>query len=79
MKVHTNNEIRTVDEMQEMWHWMTATFGVPSSHNENKKRWTYGKDSQGYLGGTLINGTWEIEWFDFRDEKDATMFMLRWN
>ncbi len=79
MKVKTDNEIRTVYEMAEMWGWMTDHFGPPESHNDNKKRWTYGKDSVGYLGGTLIDGTWDIEWFDFRDEKDATMFLLRWS
>lgn len=79
MKVKTDNEIRTVDEMSEMWHWMTKNFGPPEAHNGNLKRWTYGKDSVGFLGGTLCDGTWDIEWFDFRDEKDATMFLLRWS
>jgi hypothetical protein len=80
MKVKTNNEIRTVDEMSKMWYWMTDTFGAPEAHNGNKKRWTYGKDTKGFLGSdTIINGTWEIEWFDFRDDKDATMFILRWS
>ena len=80
MKVKTDNEIRTVNEMANMWSWMTDHFGVPEAHNGNQKRWTYGKDSKGFLGSdTIINGTWEIEWFDFRDEKDATMFLLRWS
>ncbi len=78
MKVKTNNEIRTIDEMAEMWVWMTNTFGPPEAHNHYKKRWTYGKDRPGYMGSSLIDGTWDIEWFDFREEKDATIFMLRW-
>jgi hypothetical protein len=79
MKVYTNNQERTIFEMSEMWIWMTNTFGPPEAHNDNAKRWTYGKDSVGYLGGTLIDGTFDIEWFDFRDEKDATLFTLRWS
>ena len=78
MKIYTKNENRTIAEMTEIWYWMTDHFGPPESHNENLKRWTYGKDSRGYLGGTLCDGTWDIEWFDFYDEKDATMFTLRW-
>lgn len=78
MKVKTNNEIRTIHEMSDMWRWMTDTFGPPEAHNGNLKRWTYGKDNPGYLGSMTIDGTFDIEWFDFRDEKDATLFMLRW-
>lgn len=78
MKVYTKNDKRTISEMTDMWWWMTENFGPPEAHNDNKKRWTYGKDSVGYLGGTLIDGTWDIEWFDFRDEKDAEWYILRW-
>ncbi len=78
MKVNTRNTERPIQEMTEMWYWMTNTFGPPEAHNDNAKRWTYGKDSQGYLGGTLIDGTWDIEWFDFRDDKDAVIYKLRW-
>jgi hypothetical protein len=59
---------------------MVDNFGVPASHNDDKKRWAYGKDTKSVFGcDTILNGTWEIEWFNFRDEKDATMFMLRWS
>ncbi len=78
MKVYTKNDERTISEMSDIWNWMTNTFGPPEAHNDNKKRWTYGKDSKGYLGGTLIDGTWDIEWFDFRDKKDAEWYILRW-
>lgn len=78
MKVQTRNQERTVDEMSNMWYWMTNTFGPPEAHNHYLKRWTYGKDHPGFMGSELVDGTWDIEWFDFRDEKDATMFMLRW-
>ena len=79
MKVKTNNINRTIFEMSEMWTWMTNTFGPPEAHNSNGlKRWTYGKDNPGYLGGSTIDGTFDIEWFDFRDEKDAMMYILRW-
>lgn len=81
MKVYTKNNERPIVEMDEMWDWMTDHFGVPEAHNSNNRRWTYGKDTgRGLLGSdTIINGTWEIEWFDFRDEKDVTMFVLRWS
>jgi hypothetical protein len=78
MKVYTRNTERTIQEMYEIWRWMTDTFGAPESHNSNKKRWTYGKDHSGFLGSEMINGTWDIEWFDFRDERDAEWFALRW-
>jgi hypothetical protein len=80
MKIKTNNRERSIYEMWEIWHWMTDTFGPPEAHNDNLKRWTYGKDSpDSYEGRVIIDGTWDIEWFDFRDEKDATMFILRWS
>ena len=78
MKVSTRNQERTIDEMSEMWHWMTDNFGPPEAHNDNKKRWTYGKYSTGFLGGTMIDGTWDIEWFDFQNEADASAFILKW-
>lgn len=79
MRVATNNEIRTIHEMNEIWYWMTENFGNPEAHTSDiRARWTYGKDNPGYLGGTLVDGTWDIEWFDFRNEKDATMYILRW-
>lgn len=78
MKVSTRNTERTIFEMSEMWVWMTRTFGPPEAHNDNKKRWTYGKDTPGFMGSDLIDGTFDIQWFDFRDERDATVFMLRW-
>ena len=78
MKVATRNTERTIFEMSEMWVWMTNTFGPPEAHNSNQKRWTYGKDHPGFMCSELIDGTFDIEWFDFRDEKDATLFQLRW-
>lgn len=78
MKVKTNNEIRTIHEMSDMWRWMTDTFGPPEAHNDNAKRWTYGKDTPNFLGSTTIDGPWDIEYFDFRNEKDAMMYILRW-
>ena len=78
MKVYTKNSERTVAEMNELWRWMTDNFGAPSSHNRNLSRWTYGKDHPGFMGSEMIDGTWDIEWFDFRDEKDVTAYLLRW-
>ena len=76
MKVYTKNQERPIDEMYEMWHWMTANFGAPIAHNDNLNRWTYGKDTNAL--GTVIIGAWDIEWFDFQDDRDAVMFLLRW-
>jgi len=78
MRVYTNNQNRTMSEMSLMWCWMTDTYGPPEAHNGNTRRWTYGKDHPGFMGSELIDGTWDIEWFDFRDDRDATMFTLRW-
>jgi hypothetical protein len=79
MKVYTKNTERRIAEMTKMWHWMTDTFGPPEAHNDNLKRWTYGKDSRGFLSSNTIDGTFDIEWFDFRDEADATLFTLKWS
>jgi hypothetical protein len=79
MKVYTRNTERTIQEMTEIWKWMTDMFGPPEAHNNYKKRWTYGKDHPGFLGSETIDGTWDIEWFEFRDEKDAEWFTLRWS
>ena len=78
MKVLTKNTERTIFEMSEMWTWMVNTYGPPEAHNDNLKRWTYGKDHYGFMGDLRIDGTFDIEWFEFRDDKDATVFMLRW-
>lgn len=78
MKVYTRNTERTIFDMSEMWAWMTNNFGPPEAHNDNMKRWTYGKDHPGFMGSETIDGTFDIEWFDFRDEKDAMLFQLRW-
>jgi hypothetical protein len=75
MRVRTRNEERTIDEMTLMFAWVMDTFGNDVGDD---CRWSYGKDPSNSLGGDLLSGTWEIEWFDFRDDKDATMFMLRW-
>ena len=79
MKVYTKNTERPIKEMTEMWYWMTNMFGRPEAHNHHKKRWAYGKDHPGFLGSETIDGTWDIEWFDFRDEEDATLFTLKWS
>lgn len=76
MKIYTSN--RTIYEMDEIWAWVIDTFGPPGNHNGNRRRWAYGKDSGGSYRSGILNGTWEIEWFDFANEKDATMFALRW-
>lgn len=78
MKVNTRNSERTIQEMHEIWYWMTSHFGPPSAHNSNLKRWTYGKEA-GWTGSTLCDGVFDIEWFEFSDEKDATLYMLRWS
>ena len=78
MRVNTNNQDRTLDEMADIWCWMTNTYGPPHAHNGNLRRWTYGKDHPGRLGSELIDGTWDIEWFEFENPKDATLYILRW-
>jgi hypothetical protein len=79
MKVSTRNTERTILEMSEMWYWMTTNFGPPEPHNHHMQRWTYGKDHPGFMGSETIDGTFDIEWFDFRDKKDAEWFVLRWS
>jgi hypothetical protein len=78
MRVKTDNDVRTFDDMHDMWRWMVSTFGPPEAHSDTAKRWTYGKDNHGYSGHVIIHGTFDIEWFDFREEADATLFLLRW-
>jgi hypothetical protein len=78
MRVKTNNDFRTIEEMNDMWVWMVSTLGSPKAHGNKAKRWTYGKDNRGDPTDGIISGTFDIEWFDFREDADATVFLLRW-
>ena len=69
MRVSTRNKERTVQEMGELFNWCVNTF--------DPKVWTYGKEP-GFLQNTLCDGPYDVEWVDFPNEKNATMFMLRW-
>lgn len=75
MRINTNNNNRTVNEMNEMFEWCLKNFGMPGE--ESPHRWTYGKDS-GWLGNNLCSGPFDIEWLDFHNDKDASFFLLVW-
>lgn len=77
MKVEIRKFDRTLKDMDEIWRWVTTNFGPPSAHNDNLKRWTYGKDVD-WTGSTMCSGTFDIEWFEFTNERDALLYMLRW-
>lgn len=75
VQVQTHLQHRTVNEMSEMVRWVIDNF--PNDLDEN--RWKYGSDIyRPYDHKRLLNGPWEIEYFDFRDEADATWFKMRW-
>jgi hypothetical protein len=69
MRAYTKNQDRTIRELQQIWDWVVATYGPPIID----LRWTYGKDRDG-----LLNGIYDIEWYEFYNEKDAVMFLLKW-
>lgn len=73
IRVLTRNNDRTVDEMSEMWQWLIKTFKRPGFKNN----WTYGKKEE-WAGSTICSGPFEIEWIDFANHDDATLFLLRW-
>ena len=64
-----------MQEMNEMFNWVQATFG--DARNAKPRTWTYGKEP-GFLGGTLCDGPYDVEWFDIDNEDDIIMFKLRW-
>lgn len=74
MKVYTRNRVRSLAEMAQIFEWVAKTFGAA----EIDKRWTYGKDTYGFLGETRCNGAWDIEWYEFNNDADAVIFMLMW-
>jgi hypothetical protein len=73
MKVYIDRDNRTIEEMDEIFQWVLDTYGVKSLD----RRWTYGKDHE--FSSWLCNGTWDVDWYEFTDAKDATMFRLRWS
>mgnify|MGYP003704365253 FL=1 len=66
---------RPLAEMNQILNWVIKNF--PNEWDED--RWTYGSDTPDPYGSELLNGPWEIEYFEFRDDKDAEWFMLRWS
>jgi hypothetical protein len=76
MRVEMHNVERTIYEMQEMFTWCVDHFGHPGTEPDCK--WRYGKDPD-FVGSTFCSGPFDIEWIDFADERDATMFVLRWS
>lgn len=76
MRVETRNEERPVNEMYDMFAWCTDQFGNPG--RGPKGRWIYGRDSVDFVGNKICNGPFDVEWIEFFDEKDATVFALRW-
>jgi hypothetical protein len=73
--VRTNNQERTIIEMDELFRWCLSTFGIPG--NELDSTWMYGKTPD-WTGSSRPNGPWDVEWIEFRNDRDATLFSLRW-
>ena len=67
--------VRSMAEMNEMLTWVIETF---PNEMDPGDRWSYGSDTPAKFGHTLLSGPWEIEYFEFRDSKDAEWFSLRW-
>jgi len=72
-RIPTRNDERTVDEMTEMWTWLIETFKKPGYKNS----WRYGK-KEDWVGSTFCSGPFEMEWIEFDNDADATLFLLRW-
>ena len=73
IKVEIDNTNRTMEEMSYIFAWCLRTFGEPTTED---MRWTYGKEPD-WTGSNMCNGTFDIEWFKFSDEKDVIIFKLR--
>ncbi len=71
IKMETNNLQRTIFQMRDMFNWCTLTFGKCG------ERWSYGR-SLGFLGSDMCSGPEDIEWIQFENDSDATMFQLKW-
>lgn len=65
-----DTSIQTYDQVVDAYRWCHMTMGPPPN------KWTYGKDSSGFLGKTMLNGPEEIEWIDFKSDEDALAFKL---
>ena len=74
IKVQEYHAQRPMAEMNQILDWVIKNF--PNEWDDD--RWTYGSDTPDPYGSELLNGPWEIEYFEFRDEKDAEWFILRW-
>ena len=79
IRVYTGNHRRPIWEMDEMFSWCVKTFGEPSIiDSEGKKTgWSYGK-SPGMFGSKFVDGPFDIEYLDFYNHEDATVFKLSW-
>lgn len=78
MRIEIKNEDRTVDECDEIFQWVIETFGQPSQNLKSAGRWTYGKTPDANIYGSHIAGTWEIQYYEFVSDEDASLFALRW-
>jgi hypothetical protein len=76
VRVETHNDERTIHEMHNLFMWCMDHFGYPGA--EPGCRWWYGKEPD-WVGSTICSGPFDIEWIDFYDAKDATVFLLRWS
>lgn len=74
-KVLTRNNERTIAEMYEMMLWVKKTF--PHNSDDTEPRCVFGKDPN-VFGNSFPDGPHDVEWFEFKDKKDAEWFMLRW-
>ena len=69
MKVYTKTLFYNLPDA---FAWCLTTFGSSPVN----RRWTYGKDNNDRC--VFMNSVYEIEWFDFKNEADAALFLLRW-
>lgn len=75
MRVQTYNNVRTISETTDLFNWCLDHFGYPGTDSGN--RWAYGKRPD-WIGSTICSGPFDIEWIAFKQEKDATVFLLAW-
>ena len=73
IRVKTRNTERTISEMTEMWKWLNTNF----RRSGFKNKWWYGKEPD-WTGRTFCSDPVEIEWVEFSNLEDATLFLLRW-
>lgn len=65
--------ITTDSDIRDLYFWCVSNIGQPDG-----RIWAYGRHADNFVGSRLINCPEEIEYLEFADSEDATMFKLKY-